>query len=169
MKKIIPLAAALIAISTSVGNAFTLDAVGYEDGVLSGSPVSIFVPGYGVLVFEAATGSSLVVNDAYLNDNGCGAPSLSFDQNEAVKVTFNGAQPLNVDFDFVGVSAGEKFDVQTLTDGLFTPQAYLVTLQGSGDGAGLYSISWNTECVPEPTSAMLGMFGALAFILRRRR
>ncbi len=148
----------------TVGSAFTLDAVGYEGGVLEQVPVSIYVPGYGELVFQAAVGSSLVVNSAYLNDNGFGAPSLSFDQNEAVKITFNGPEPLNVDFDFVGVSSGENFVVQK---DLFTPQAFLVTLQGGGDGAGLYAVSW--KAVPEPTSAMLGLFGGLMLVLRRRR
>ena len=52
---------------------------------------------------------------------------------------------------------------------LFTPQAYLVTLQGGGDGAGLYAISWNTEAVPEPTSALLGLVGGAIFAFRRRR
>ena len=105
-----------------------------------------------------------MVNSAYQNDNGFGGPSLSFDQNEAIKITFNGLQPLNVDFDFVGLSGGESFVVQK---DLFTPQAFLVTLQGSGDGAGLYSVSWNT--VPEPTSALLGLIGTVAFAFRRRR
>jgi hypothetical protein len=73
---------------------------------------------------------------------------------------------LNVDFDFVGVSAGENFVVQK---DLFTPQAFLVTLQGSGNGAGLYAVSWTAECVPEPASAMLGLLGAMILVIRRRR
>lgn len=147
-------------------SAFTLDAVGYGGSELSLSPRSVFVPGYGELIFEAAVGTSLVVNSAYENDNGFGGPSLSFDQNEAVKITFNGLEPLNVDFDFVGVSAGESFVVQK---DLFTPQAFLVTFQGGGDGAGLYSVSWDTQCIPEPTSALLGLVGTAVFAFRRRR
>lgn len=160
------LAVVLSCMTISAASAFTLDAVGYEGNVLSGTPFTINVPGYGPVTFEAADGSSLVVNSAYLNDNGFGAPSLSFDQNEALKVTFGGPQPLSVDFDFVGVSAGENFVVQK---DLFTPQAFLVTLQGGGDGAGLYAVSWQAACVPEPTSALLGIIGGMAFVLRRRR
>lgn len=159
-----PLVAALFAAASSIGHAFTLDAVGYEGGVLSQNPFSVFVPGYGELVFEAGLGSELVVDSAYQNDNGFGGPSLNFDQNEAVKITFNGLEPLNVDFDFVGQSAGESFVVQK---DLFTPQAFLVTLQGGGDGAGLYAISWNA--VPEPASAVLGIMGGMMLMLRRRR
>lgn len=164
MKMKTPLIAALLLGMNAISSAFTLDAVGYEGEELTSNPVSVLVPGYGELVFQAAVGSTLVVNSAYRNDNGFGGPSLSFDQNEAVKITFTGAEPLNVDFDFVGVSAGESFIVQK---DLFTPQAYLVTLQGGGNGAGLYAVSWNT--VPEPTSALLGLVSGAFFAFRRRR
>ncbi len=166
MKMKIPLLAVLTACLPAISSGFTLDAVGYGGSELSLNPVSVFVPGYGELVFEAAVGSALVVNSAYQNDNGFGGPSLNFDQNEAIRITFNGLEPLNVDFDFVGVSAGESFVVQK---DLFTPQAFLVTLQGGGDGAGLYAISWNTQAVPEPTSALLGLIGTAVFVFRRRR
>ena len=166
MKMKTSLVAALLIGLPAISGAFTLDAVGYGGSELSLAPYSVFVPGYGELVFEAAAGSSLIVNSAYQNDNGFGGPSLSFDQNESVKITFKGSEPLNVDFDFVGVSAGESFVVEK---DLLTPQAYLVSLKGAGDGAGLYAISWKTEAVPEPTSAMLGLLGGAFFAFRRRR
>ncbi len=158
------LVAALFAASVAVGGAFTLDAVGYAGGTLEQTPFSVFIPGYGELVFEAVTGSSLVVNSAYQNDNGFGGPSLSFDENESVKITFVGPEPLNVDFDFVGQSAGESFVIEK---DVFTPQAFVVSLKGGGDGAGLYAVSWNA--VPEPASATLGLLGAAMLVLRRRR
>lgn len=164
MKMKLPLLAVFIAGMPIAASAFTLDAVGYGGSELSLNPVSVSVPGYGELIFEAAVGTTIVVNSAYQNDNGFGGPSLSFDQNEAIKITFNGASPLNVDFDFVGQSVGESFVVQK---DLFTPQAFLVTFQGSGDGAGLYAVSW--QAVPEPTSAMLGLIGTAVFAFRRRR
>lgn len=169
MKINVPLIAALAFAIPAISDGFTLDAAGYVGlgGTdLTLNPVSVFVPGYGELVFEAAIGSSIIVNSAYQNDNGFGGPSLSFDQNEAIRITFKGLQPLNVDFDFVGVSAGENFVVQK---DLFTPQAFLVTLQGGGDGAGLYAISWTTQAVPEPSAALLGMMGTAIFAFRRRR
>lgn len=166
MKMKTPLIAALLLGMPAISGAFTLDAVGYGGSELSLTPYSVFVPGYGELVFEAAAGSSLIVNSAYQNDNGFGGPSLSFDDGESVKITFKGLEPLNVDFDFVGVSAGENFVVEK---DLVTPQAYLLSFKGGGDGAGLYAISWNTEAVPEPTSALLGLMGGAFFAFRRRR
>jgi MYXO-CTERM domain-containing protein len=166
MKMKAPLVAALMLGLPAMSNAFTLDAVGYEGSELSLDPVTVFVPGYGDLVFEAASGSTLVVNSDYENDNGFGAPALSFDSNESVKITFKGADPMNVDFDFVGLSADETFLVEKDAT---TPQTYFLTLKGCGDGAGLYSISWCAQSVPEPSSAMLGLIGAGYFALRRRR
>lgn len=165
MKMKAPLIAAALLVVASSAQAFTLDAVGYEGGVLEQSPFSVFVPGYGEIVFQASIGAALVVNSAYQNDNGFGGPSLSFDQNEAVKITFNGAEPLNLDFDFVGQSVGESFVVEK---DLFTPQAFIVTLQGEGDGAGLYAMSWKTEAIPEPSAAAIGLLGGI-LLLRRRR
>ena len=65
MKMKIPLIAALVAGLPMASSAFTLDAVGYEGSELSLNPLSIFVPGYGIVIFEAAAGSTLVVNSAY--------------------------------------------------------------------------------------------------------
>lgn len=162
MKMKLLLVAALVAGLPVISSAFTLDAVGYEGDVLSLNPESVFIPGYGELIFEAAVGSALVVNSAYQNGNGFGGPSLNFDPNEAVKITFNSLEPLNVDFDFVGLSVGESFVVQK---DLFTPQAFLVTFQGGG--AGVYAVSW--DVVPEPAAATLGLIGIALLILRRRR
>jgi hypothetical protein len=126
----LPLLAALVAGSPMASSAFTLDAVGYEGAGLSLSPSSIFVPGYGIVIFEAAPGSALVVNSAYENDNGFRGPSLSFDQNDAVKITFGGLEPLNADFDFGGLSLGEVFDVK---EDSHSPRTFLATLQGEGN------------------------------------
>jgi len=164
MKTTIALAIACLCGSVAASKGFTLDFVGYEGTTLPPNPLVINVPGYGDVRFDAANGSTLQVDNAYQNDNGSAAPSLSFDQGEAIQVTFLGAQPLNVDFDFVGVSAGESFTVQP---DLFKSQSFIINLQGSGDGAGLYAISWTQ--VPEPTSAMLGVLGSALIVLRRRR
>jgi uncharacterized protein (TIGR03382 family) len=154
----------LLGLSIPAASAFTLDAVGYEGGILTDNPFSIFVPGYGELIFQAAPGSEIVVNSAYLNDNGFGGPSFNFDQNESLKITFAALEPINVDFDFVGLSAGEIFEIE---EDLLTPQAFIITLKGDGDGAGLYAVSW--QAVPEPASATLGLLGTVMLLLRRRR
>ena len=108
----------------------------------------------------------MVVNEAYENDNGFGAPSLSFDENEAAVVTFVGLEALHVDFDFVGVSANEDFDVQPHPE---NANAYIVSLTGGEDGAGIYQVSWEADCVPEPSTSLLGALGATLLVLRRRR
>lgn len=164
MKNTIAYAIACLCGSMAVTSAFTLDFVGYDGTTLPNNPLVIFVPGYGDVRFDAGNGSSLVVNSAYQNDDGSAAPSLSFDEGEALQVTFLGAQPLKVDFDFVGVSPGENFTAQP---DLFGNQSYIINLQGGGDGAGLYAISWTQ--VPEPASAMLGVIGSALLVLRRRR
>lgn len=158
------LAVAMVVGFPALSLAFTLDAVGYGGSELALAPYSVFVPGYGELVFEALDGTSLVVNSAYRNDSNFVGPSLSFDPAEAVKITFNGLELRNVNVDFVGLSVPEKFDMQK---DHFTTQSNLVTPQGDGDGAGLYSLSWSL--VPEPSSAALGLLGTAALVLRRRR
>lgn len=113
MKTKLPLIAALSCGLCATGSAFTLDFVGLLGTSLPPNPLTITILGYGDVTFDAANNSTLVINDAFKNDNGFGAPSLSFDQNEAVLITFKGLKPLNVDFDYVGVSSGETFISQS--------------------------------------------------------
>ncbi|MFT4175684.1 MAG: PEP-CTERM sorting domain-containing protein [Luteolibacter sp.] len=164
MKIKAPLAAVLSVALTAAASAFTLDAVGYEGQSLPLEPVTIHVPGYGDLIFHAGPGSTLSVGSDYQNDNGFGGPSLNFNERDTVRITFVGPEALNVDFDFVGLSSGESFIIQ---QDPFDSQSYVLTLQGSGDGAGLYAISWTA--VPEPTSALLGVLGGAMLVFRRRR
>ncbi len=163
MKIKIPFVAAFFAAIPALSSAFTID-FNSSGTFLPNTPQVINVPGYGNVTFTAASNSTLPVGSTYLNDNGFGAPAVLFENGEGLQVTFNAAPPLNVDFDFVGVSAGEDF---TLHPDLFTPQTYILTFAGQGDGAGLYQISWNS--VPEPSSAFLGLVGVAGLVLRRRR
>lgn len=164
MKTKLPLITALSLGLCSTGSAFTLDFVGLLGTSLPPNPLTISIPGYGEVQFRSAIGSPLIVDNAHENSNGFGAPSLSFDSGEAVQVTFIGLQPIDVNFDFVGVSVGESFSIQP---DLFIEQAFVLQLQGGGDGAGLYQISWNQ--VPEPTTSLLGAMGCALLVLRRRR
>lgn len=165
MKTKIPFLAACVAFTPALASAFTLDFSGYNGLVLSAAPVAIPVPGYGNVVFQAVPLGQLPVSNLYVNDNGFGGPSLNFEPGESLRITFEGAQPLNVDFDFVGLSVGELF---VITPDPAVAQAYVLTYNPTpGDGAGLYAISW--QQVPEPASAMLGLLGTAVFTLRRRR
>ena len=163
MKIKIPFVAAILAAIPALSSAFTID-FNAAGTFFPGVPQVINVPGYGNVTFTAGNTSLLPVGSLYLNDNGFGAPSVMFENGEALQVTFNAAQPLDVDFDFVGVSAGEDF---TLINHPFTQQSYILSFAGQGDGAGLYQISW--RAVPEPSSAFLGLVGVAGFALRRRR
>ena len=167
MKTKLPLIAAIYCGLCASGSAFTLDFFEIPPGPIS-SPLRILVPHYGYVEFQAGPRSELVVNSAYMNSDGSSAPSLSFDEREQVDVTFV-ANPhlrtLNVDFDYVGLSDGEEFNTE-MGD---TPNAFEVTLVGSGDGAGIYKVSWDADCVPEPSTSLLGALGATLLVLRRRR
>ncbi len=167
MKYKIPFLAAFAAFVPALAGAFTLDFASYNGTLVNvGAPLVVNVPGYGNVIFEALPVASLPVSNLYVNDNGFGGPSLNFDPRESVKVTFEGLQPLNVDFDFVGVSVGEQFAV---APDAVNSKAFILTYTDTAvsNGAGLYAVSWNQ--VPEPASAMLGVIGTAVFALRRRR
>ena len=165
MKTKLPLIAAIYCGLCTAGSAFTLDFVGYL-GTSVPPTLTIPVAGYGNVSFTAAPGKTLVVDEAHKDEDGFGAPSLSFDEGDTVIVTFDGDEPLNVFYSFVGVSNGEIFTNQDNPAG---GQSDILTLSGSGDGAGLYKISWQTQPIPEPSSSLLGVLGMSLLIFRRRR
>ena len=139
MNRKFSLVAVLFGTAMSIANAFTLDPVGYDGGALLPNPFSVFVPGYGEIVFEAAPGTLLVVSSAYQNDSGFDAPSLGFDEKDSVKITFVAAEPLDLELvdQFVGDEAEGK--------------------------------SWNPGSVPEAAPAAIGLIGFMMWALRRRR
>ena len=164
MKKlalVISLAAAINA------SAFSLDFTGVSAGTTIAPDLTLSVPGYGSVTFSAAikadaSGTSeLVVGDTYV-DGGVATRAIEFDGADQMIVTFNGTTPSQVDFDIVGASGGEEFNILA-----FGSNSYLVNLQGSGDGAGVSGVSWNS--IPEPSTSILGLIGGLAFLARRKR
>ncbi len=170
MKTKLPLIAALTCGLSSVGSAFTLDFLGDEGTMLPTDPLVVFVTGYGNVQFDAVGPATLIVDNRYENDGPgqTSSPSLNFDSGEQVKVTFLGAQPINVEFDWVGVNAGEFF---TAAKGA-NDSEFFVTLNGAAfeptnSGAGLYQIGFDQ--VPEPSAALLGALGTALLVLRRRR
>jgi hypothetical protein len=161
MKTKYALVASLACGFASTAGAFSLDFVGLEGSTLPPSQ-TIAVPGYGDVVIEAVSGI-LEINDTTYSRFGTFVTAVNFQQGDSIRVTFTGLQPINVDFDFVGVSPGEQF---VITPDLFVPQAFLVTLDPGNDGAGLKAIGW--QQIPEPSTALLGGLGML-MLLRRRR
>lgn len=149
----------------STSGAFTIDVVDYEGTILdAANPLTITVPGFGSVTFQAINGASLPVDRSFENDTGSGAPSLTFDSGETIRITFDGATVQELNFEFAGISIGESF---AITDpALFNPQATIVRLDGQNGRAGITSMSWTA--VPEPSAAVLGLVGTLLLFRRRR-
>ena len=170
MKTKLPLIAATYCGLCAVGSAFTLDFLSVPTGTPIPPSLTINVPGYGDVRFDTIGNSILIVDDRYENDSPgqTSSPSLNFDSGESVKVTFLGLEPIDVEFDWVGVNAGEFF---IAAPGL-SPNEFVITLNGSttpaaNNGAGLYEIGFNQ--VPEPSASLLGVLGATMLLIRRKR
>lgn len=172
MKTKLSLIAAVYCGLSATGSAFTLDFVSVPTGTVIPPNLTIAVAGYGDVQFSQEGSSNLVVDNQYASaPPATTSPSLNFDANESVKITFLGAEPTDIDFAWVGVSIGETFNVAPQA----SPNEFIVTLVniGSGpspatnSGAGLYQINFNQ--VPEPSSALLGLVGATMLVIRRKR
>lgn len=138
-------------------SSFSFDPV---DGTTS---QTVTVPGYGDVRFEVGptSGDELQVGFAFSNDSGTITQSLELGATETVVVTFLGPTALNVDFDIIGIDAGENSSVAALLPNEFQYGP------PNGDGAGIAAISF--EAVPEPSSSLLVILGAGSMLLRRRR
>ncbi len=159
----------LTTMAATVGiQAFTIDFNGLVVPLLttvdSTTPLVINVAGYGDVRFEVGPASPdvLVVDTNHSNDGGTTFQnSLELDPAETVLVTFLGPQAINVDFDIIGINAGES-----ATPVPFGSSEYQLDAIG-GDGVGIAAISWNV--VPEPSSGLLVVVGVSSLMLRRRR
>lgn len=164
MKMKTPLLAVLFGFPLSVGNAFTLDAVGYCGGTLEATPFSVFVPCYGEVVFETGADSALVVSSAFEEKDGFGGEALGFDNTDAVRIIFDDEPSAAPDEDRGATQAGASFTIgksRLLRQALPDSHAKL--------GAAAIATSKGWHAVPEPASVALGFTGALLLLLRRRR
>lgn len=158
--------ALVIAIGLSgLANSFTLDAVGYAGSELALNPASILVSGYGELVFEAKSGSALVVNCAYQNTPGIGVQNLRFDPSDAVKITSTGVESLKMN---MPSTAEERYDCHPQID-LIAPTAFVSALQDDGEHVNSDSGEKVGVQIPEPTTAILGLIGCVVLGICRRR
>lgn len=142
--------------------AFTLDFTAYNGtNITSGSPLTIFVPGYGNVVFSTIGSQVLSINASY-------APgiSIAIEPTEVLLVNFAGPYaPDNIDevsFGFNGLSGIDGLSLVSLN-----PTTVQMTMGSGGNGAGLRDVTFTA--VPEPSTAVLGVIGTLAMVLRRRR
>jgi hypothetical protein len=170
MKTTLPLIAATYCGLCAVGSAFTLDFLAVPTGTMVPPALTINVAGYGDVRFESIGSSTVIVDNRFEKGGSVltSSPSLNFDSGESVTITFLGLEPTNVEFDWVGVNAGEFF---TVAQGLSASE-FIVNLNGAAlnpanNGAGLYRIGFSQ--VPEPSASLLGCLGATLLVLRRKR
>ena len=140
MKTTIPLVAALVCGLSPLASAFSLNFANNVGATLPPNPLTIAVPGYGSVSFQAAIGSNLAVN----NVNSPFIPSVAFDTGEAVQITFNGLAPTAVSFDFVGVGVNEGFTVSP-----FSSNQFVLSLGGAGE-AQVSLASTSAQCPNRP-------------------
>ena len=139
----LPLVALLCSMFSS-GQAFTLDAAGYEGGGLQRDPMSLRVPGYGEVVFDSGFGAALVVDSGYETVASLGGLPLSFDQGDAVKIS-----------------------VKSQASDTVADARLLVDANDGGPMASDEGSVWTS--IPEPASAWLGLVGLLLLFIGRRR
>lgn len=161
MKKLILAALAALSFNAS---AFSLDFTAYNGtNISAGSPLTIFVPGYGNVVFSTIGAEVLQVNNVFPPP---GAVSLAILPTQTLFVNFAGAYaPFDIDdvsFGFTDLSNGDGLSITSIN-----ASTVRLTMGAGGNGAGLRDV--NFSAVPEPSTTMLGAVGVLALALRRRR
>jgi hypothetical protein len=166
MKMKTPLLAVLLGIPWTVGNAFTLDAVGYSGGTLDPKPYSVFVPCYGEVVFDSGTESTLVLTSAFEEKEGFGGEALRFDNADLIRIIFDGQAPATRTARDDAPTAKSSATLFTLGQVRLQNGASLATpvvggMQGTPSVAA-------THAVPETASVVLGVMSC-ALLLRRRR
>jgi hypothetical protein len=164
MKMKTPLLAVLFGIPLSVGNAFTLDAVGYSGGILEPNPFSVFVPCYGEVVFDTGPDSALVVDSAFEEKDGFGGEALGFDKSDAIRIILDDESSAALAENRDTTRAGASFRIGSS----HLQQAAFAGSQAKlGTGTAIPSKDWHA--VPEPASLALGFMGCALLFLRRRR
>lgn len=156
----------LAALSAGVvsSSAFSLDFTGLDlDGsvTLSGDDnLIINVPGFGNVGFGVLEkGVSAVVDD------NLGVPAIEFDDTKTITINFFAGSPVeNVMVSFVGVQQGIE-PTYVPVDNFGGTVAF-----GQGASGGIQSITFDRigPKIPEPSTAVLGLLGALALLRRRR-
>lgn len=158
----IPLWAALVAGFPFVASGFTLDAVGYEGSELARNPPSIFLPGYGEVVFDAGTQDPIGVTPAYQNESGDGGSKPSFQPNQAVRILqVDSAAPEEVQ-DYTRQDFGMHTDP-------FNPRLAVTRDSRHLNEAGIQLTALKTQSIPETASGVLGLLGTVILIFLRRR
>lgn len=150
--------------------AFSLDFTGLnleEPVTLSGADgeqLVIFVPGFGNVAFGVAE-KDITAEIALLPDeNDVDVPAIEFDATMTITVDFfAGSEVENVMVDFVALNTGE--DPEYIAVDGFSGQ--IITDKGTVGIAGL-SFDRVGPKIPEPSTTLLGLLGAVTLLRRRR-
>lgn len=156
MKLKTPHLAALLAIVPVLGDAFTLDAAGYNGADLPQDPASIQITGYGEVIFEAPEGMPIMVNSGYMHDTLPPSPDRDFDQANAVRIVLNDHESSEAGLIFAGIPAADE-------------QPAPLSKQHDFNVASTEAKVANPNRIPETASAVLGLLGAALLLLRRLR
>jgi hypothetical protein len=139
---------------TVTSHAFTMDIVSQEVGDFGQGPSSIFVPGYGQVVFESVLDGTLVLDSAYASTERIDVPPPA--SRESGIHDFTGHTQTVADPVFV--------EIYSRTGKMTTSLS--ATLHPADDPLENPPGGWNA--VPEAASATLGLIGTLLLFLRRR-
>jgi hypothetical protein len=156
MKKLI--LAALTALCV-YAQAFTLDFTANNGtNITSGSPLTIFVPGYGNVIFSTIGAQVLSINTSYPT-----GVTIAIQPSEVLLVNFAGAYaPSDIEFGFNGLGFSDGLDISIVNS-----TTVQLAMGSGGNGAGLRDVTFTA--IPEPSTAVLGVIGTMALALRRRR
>ncbi|MGJ8697879.1 MAG: PEP-CTERM sorting domain-containing protein [Verrucomicrobiaceae bacterium] len=172
MKLPISFLTALVATSLSA-SAFSVDFTGNLGTIIQNPAglgqqdhIELPVPGYGSVTIFANLNKTLEIAQSFSND-GSPITSLEFNNTDSITVRFNGPTAINVDFDYVGVSFGDDFDLSAAgAPPLQTDYILDFDSANAAGSSGLRAISW--DAVPEPSSALLLGFAGFTLLRRRR-
>ncbi len=161
--KFVTLLASIGGIVTS--QAFTLDFTGLniaadsEPVLLSDADqLVIEVADFGNVGFGVANDGETEVSDTF------GVPAIEFDASQVITINFfAGIDVTNVVVDFVGVDSGEDpvFTLLSGTSGTVSLNTGTVGIEGIG-------FEIDDKKIPEPSTAILALLGAVALMRRHR-
>lgn len=159
------LALAVLAAGIHSASAFSLDFTGLAtDGSVTmsgadGDQLVIAVPGFGNVAFGVAEKDV----SATLVDFG-GTPAIEFDPSKTITIDFFSGSPVeNVMVSFVGVDQGESPSYSTVSD-----TSGVVRIPAGTAGISGVTFDRVGPKVPEPSTTVLGLLGAVALLRRRR-